>query len=253
MAVLDFGRRVWEQALGPALPAVPDVLILEGTWWREGATRSRLARLTSVGELPFPDMFVGRHGDATVAYCCAYGAARAVEPAHVFAQCGTPLVIQIGTCGVLEHRIAPGAVAVPGRAAARDGVSQHYGAGPDVSFDTGWSARARAILVESGIEVHNTRHLTWPSLFAQSDAMCAAWATEGLQTVDMEAAAVAAVTARFGSASIALLATWDQLDEGRTFLDPLSEGAAAALERANAATYETALQLAMEVAARGED
>lgn len=250
MAVLDFDRGVWDRALDGALTEIPDVLILEGTWWRDRATRSRLAHLTDVTELPFPDMHVGRYAGAVVAYCCAYGAARAVEPAHVFAQCGTPLVIQIGTCGVLAGGIAPGAVAVPGAAAARDGVSVHYGAGPDVFFDGGWSARARAILGAAGIDARDTRHLTWPSLFAQSDAMCAGWAAEGLQTVDMEAAAVAAVSTRFGAACVSLLATWDQLDEGRTFLDPLPDDAARALERANAATFETALRLATEVAGR---
>ncbi len=253
MAVLDVDRKVWDAALDAALPDVPDVLILEGTWWRADATRSRLSRLREVTELPFPDMHVGRHGDAVVAYCCAYGAARAVEPAHVFTQCGTPLVIQIGTCGVLVPGIAPGDVAVPLAAVARDGVSHHYGAGPEVSFDAGWRARAAEILRDGGAQVHETRHLTWPSLFAQSDAMCAGWAAEGLQTVDMEAAAVAAVAARFGAACITLLATWDQLDEGRTFLDPLSEEAADALRRANVATYETGLRLATEVAGRRQN
>lgn len=250
MAVLDFDREVWDVALVAALPDVPDVLILEGTWWRDDATRSRLARLRDVTELPFPDIYVGRYGDAVVAYCCAYGAARAVEPAHVFAQCGTPLVIQIGTCGALVPGIASGDIAVPRGATARDGISHLYGAGPKVRFDGEWSARATAILRDGGAQVHETRHLTWPSLFAQSDAMCAGWAAEGLETVDMEAAAVAAVAERFGAACITLLVTWDQLDEGRTFLDPLSEDAADALRRANVTTFETALRLATEVAGR---
>ncbi|MDT8287487.1 MAG: hypothetical protein RQ748_10280 [Elusimicrobiales bacterium] len=46
------------------------------------------------------------------------------------------------------------------------------------------------------------------------------------------------------SAALAVISHYIQTDPAR---------AAGALERANAATYETALQLAMEVAARGED
>ena len=253
MAILDLSPDVWHDALRLAPGQAPHVLILEGTWWREKATRDRLARLSDVRETAFPEMYLGRWNGLGVAYCCAYGAARAVEPAHVFAAMGTPLVIQIGTCGVLVPGIAPGDVAVPLAAVARDGVSHHYGAGPEVSFDAGWRARAAEILRDGGAQVHETRHLTWPSLFAQSDAMCAGWAAEGLQTVDMEAAAVAAVAARFGAACITLLATWDQLDEGRTFLDPLSEEAADALRRANVATYETGLRLATEVAGRRQN
>ena len=233
MAVLDFGRTVWEGALGDTLGGVPDVLILEGTWWRERATEQRLGRLASVRELPFPDMFAGEFDGARVAYCCAYGAARAVEPAHVFAQLGTPLVIQIGTCGVMTDDFGAGTVAVPRKAEARDGVSPHYGAAASVGFDTGWAGRAEEILTELGVAARDTRHLTWPSLFAQSDAMCAGWAAEGLQTVDMEAAAVAAVAARFGASAIALLSAWDALSQGRTFLDPLPEAQQEALRHAD--------------------
>lgn len=238
---------VWASALNDQLGHVPSVLILEGTWWRETATASRLRHLTGIRELSFPDMFVGDHEGTRIAYCCAYGAARAVEPAHVFAQLGTPLVIQIGTCGVVAPGIEVGAVAVPRQAKAADGVSQHYGAGPQVNFDPRWADRAEDALTGLGVATLDTAHLTWPSLFAQSDAMCAKWATQGIQTIDMEASAVGAVAARFGRACIALLTTWDLLDNGKTFLDPLSTDAAAALARANEATFLTALTLAREV------
>lgn len=247
MAILDFEPKVWQEALAGALGAVPSVLILEGTWWRETATASRLSHLSDVCELSFPDIFVGTYQGTRVAYCCAYGAARAVEPAQIFAQLGTPLIIQIGTCGVVLPGLEVGAVAVPRRATAADGVSQYYGAGPQVDFDPHWTARAEETLRDMGITAQDTNHLTWPSLFAQSDEMCAGWARDGIQTIDMEASAVAAVASRFGRASLALLTTWDLLDDGRTFLDPLSAEAGAALARANEATFMTALTLARQV------
>lgn len=247
MAVLDFQKSVWQAALGELPHGVPDVLILEGTWWREKACKERLACLTEVSELPFPDMFVGRFGGARVAYCCAYGAARAVEPAHVFAQLGTPLAIQIGTCGVLTADIEAGSVVVPRHAQAGDGISGYYGAGEEVAFDEVWAARAEALLKAQGVSARPSEHLTWPSLFAQSDEMCRRWTKEGLETIDMEASAVAAVMAHFGQSSLTLLAAWDQLDAGKTFLDPLPAAQQEALTKANTATFETALQIAVEV------
>jgi uridine phosphorylase len=248
MAILDYQRDQWMTALGWSDEDVPDILVLEGTWWRERAVASRLALLTDVSETAFPEIFTGRFGQARVAYCCAYGAARAVEVAHVLAQAGTPLVVQIGTCGALQPGLETGMVAVPAMALARDGVSQTYGAGDLVHLDGPWSNMAARALNARGIAVTQGLHLTWTTLFAQSDALCAEWTAAGIHTVDMETAAVAAVSARFGAKTVALLATWDILGEGKTFLDPVSAAAERALAAANAATWEVALNMALAVA-----
>lgn len=250
MAVLDLTSDVWRKALDMPPGHEPDIVILEGTWWRAGATQARLSQLGDVAETAFPDIFVGRHGPARVAYCCAYGAARAVEPAHVFAQIGTPLVVQIGTCGAVAPGLGTGMVMVPQRVVARDGLSRLYAEGDVLELDDEWSSRARDHLGRMGIDVIGGLHLTWPSLFAQSDAMCDSWAAEGIATVDMETAAVVAVAARFGAAAVALLSVWDALPEGKTFLDPLDPPRAAALARSNEAVFTVALRLAEEVASR---
>jgi uridine phosphorylase len=249
MAILDFTPDRWMTALGWSAQDVPDVLVLEGTWWRDRAVRSRLDMLDGVTETAFPDIFTGSAGAAKVAYCCAYGAARAAEVAHVCAHVGTPLVIQIGTCGALQPGFTTGTVAVPRTVLARDGVTPTYG-GPDrMDLDGPWADRAEAILKARGVTVRQGPHLTWTTLFAQDDALCAGWAAEGIATVDMETAAVAAVCARFGAKAIALLASWDILSEGRTFLDPVDPEEERALAHANAAIWATALDLAQEVAA----
>lgn len=249
MAILDMPADLWWQALGLEADEAPAALILEGTWWRERATRARLSLLQDVRELPFPEMYHGRVGGVPVAYCCAYGAARAVEPAHVFAQMGAPLLIQIGTCGTLDRAAGTGLVILPGSCAARDGISPLYGAGAKLETDAHWRARAEAALCDLGRETRAAYHLTWPSLFAQSDAMCAAWADEGLLSVDMETAAVLAVARRFGAGAVAMLTVWDALPHGRTFLDPLPEADAARLAASDRAVFEAALTLAQEAAA----
>lgn len=252
MAILDYKDDIWREALDFPKGEEPDALILEGTWWREQATENRLAYLDDVKELPFPEMFVGTYEGARVAYCCAYGAARAVEPAHVFAQMGTPLLIQIGTCGTLDTEAGTGLVILPESCAARDGVSQSYDAGADVDTSAIWVERADKALTTLGIKTQKARHLTWPSLFAQSDKMCDDWTREGLLSIDMETSAVVAVARYFGVEAVSMLTVWDALPHGRTFLDPLDPPDAAALKLSNEAVFEVALSLSKEVAQQRE-
>ncbi len=251
MAILDYPADIWREALDLPEGAEPHALILEGTWWRETATKNRLAKLEDVRELAFPEMYLGRHGDTTVAYCCAYGAARAVEPAHIFAHLGTPLLIQIGTCGTLDVTASTGMVILPERCAARDGLAPIYGAGETVETTARWVDRAEALLTAASVRTRRGYHLTWPSLFGQSDAMCAAWAAEGLLSVDMETSTVAAVARNFGVDVLSMLTVWDALPHGRTFLDPLEPAHQAELQRSNEKIYDIALALAAEVPRSG--
>lgn len=244
MAILDYSETHWRDALGIAKGSEPDALILEGTWWRETATTSRLSYLKNVTELAFPEMFIGDWNGTKVAYCCAYGAARAVEAAHVFSQIGTKVLIQIGTCGSLDTNATTGVVSLPEECVASDGVSQHYGAGPSVFTAADLVATAEKLLSERGIPSQRTRHLTWPSLFAQSDEMCRTWQRQGIATIDMETSAVVAVGDRFGARTVSLLSVWDQLFAGHTFNDPLPPSEAAKLKRANDAVFEVALEIA---------
>lgn len=246
MAILDYPDRIWREALGLPEGSEPAALILEGTWWRQTATEARLDRLDNVRELAFPDMFIGDWNGLTIAYCCAYGAARAVEPAHIFAQMGTKILVQIGTCGTLDVNASTGMVVLPESCAARDGVSQHYGAGPTVSTAPRLVATAERLLAGREVQTMRVRHLTWPSLFAQSDAICAGWTDEGLASIDMETSAVVAVADRFGAEAVSLLSVWDALPHGRTFMDPLEPAEADRLKRSNEIVYDVALELARE-------
>ncbi len=244
MAILDYPSTIWNEALELAQDQRPDALILEGTWWRESATRNRLSHLSNVRELNFPDMFIGEYAEASIVYCCAYGAARAVEPAHIFGQLGTPLLIQIGTCGTLDVNASTGSVVLPVSCAARDGVSQIYGAGATVNTSAQWVSEAERQLLGEQIATTRAKHLTWPSLFAQSDVMCNEWIREGFLSIDMETSTVAAVAEYFGVDCVSLLSVWDALPHGRTFLDPLNTEDADKLKRSNEVVFQVALSLA---------
>lgn len=250
MAVLDETARVWRDALKMEAGQEPAALILEGTWWRAAAEKSRLALLDNVHETSFPDIYIGQWQGVRIAYCCAYGAARAVEPAHIFAQMGTPLLIQLGTCGAFVPNARPGSVMLPETCAAFDGVSQHYGCGPEIEMDRAWVDQAQHMLANENLQTMRGRHLTWPSLFAQSDEMCRDWAQQGLLTVDMETSVVGAVAQKFGVSAVSMLSVWDALSEGKTFLDPLPTKQAAELSRANTKIFDVALQLAMKASLR---
>lgn len=249
MAILDYDDQIWRDALGMPDGQEPDALILEGTWWREAATAARLALLEDVRELAFPDMFLGTWNGLRIAYCCAYGAARAVEPAHIFAQMGTPMLIQIGTCGTLDMDVSTGMVALPESVAARDGVSQYYGAAETVFTAPELVDLAQARLAARDVGTARTKHLTWPSLFAQSDEMCADWTQEGLISIDMETSAVIAAGDRYGARVLSMLSVWDALPHGRTFMDPLEPEDAARLTRSNEIVFEVALEVVEAAAA----
>jgi purine-nucleoside phosphorylase len=59
----------------------------------------------------------------------------------------------------------------------------------------------------------------------------------------METATTFAVASHFGMPAVSMLAVWDDLTRGRSFLDPLPDGGPEALERANRSMYEVALGL----------
>ena len=245
-AVMDLGRDEWMAALGLAESDVPEAVIMEGSWWREQRTAWRLGLLDDVRELAFPDMFLGyRHGKPVV-YSCVYGAPRAVELAHLFGVLGTPRMVMIGTCGALHGGLVTGDVVAPSVAVAREGVAHLYGAPDTVEGDPELTRLGRRRLMEREIRAADSLHLSWVSIFAQSGAMVSGWRERGYGSVDMEAATLYAVARYFGFAATALLVVWDQLDQDRSFLDPLTEQQQARLDAANEAVFEVALSITLD-------
>lgn len=241
---MDLTRDEWLAALDMSMEDVPQAVIMEGSWWRAERTEWRLGYLEDVKELAFPDMFHGRWRGTPVVYSCVYGAPRAVELAHLFGVIGTPRMIMIGTCGALDSKFATGDVVVPSQAIAREAVAQLYDAADPVSADAALTASARSSLHSKGLVTHDSLHLTWSSIFAQSGQMIDAWGESGYGSVDMETATLFAVASYFGFEAAALLVVWDLLDDNKSFLDPLPPAAAERLEAANGAVFETALEVA---------
>lgn len=242
-SIMELTAEDWRRALDLRPDETPRAVIVEGSWWRAQRTQWRLSYLTDVRELPFPEMFVGKWRGKPVAYSCAYGAPRAVEVVHLFASLGATLAIQIGTCGVMRNGLRTGDVVLPIRAWCEEGVAQHYGAGPFAEATLGWVATAQGLLQAHGLTSHLAQHVTCAALFPQSGRMVERWHEAGYESVDMGSAATMAAAAHFGTAALAMLVVWDDLLSGKSFLDPLTESEATALEAGNRVVYETALAL----------
>jgi len=241
---MNLSKEGWLECAGLIEDEVPDLLILEGTWWHKERYKLRLAYLDNVRELKFPDMFLGDYKGKKIMFCCAYGAARAVEPVHAFAHMGTKRVIQIGSCGGLQEGVVTGDILLSERAKIGEGASQYYGQ-TDVSLATPELLnKAQQSFEQQDFKVHRGLHLTTSALFAQPPERVKAWQQEGYLGVDMETSAVFSAASFFNMECASLLFVWDELLNDRTWLDTFSPKESKRQTEANKAIFEVALELA---------
>lgn len=236
-------RDGWMTLLGLAEDEVPRLLVQEGTWWRDKALDSRLPLLSEVRELGMPDLWHGWYRDMPVAYCPAYGAARAVEPVHVLGTVGTPVVVQIGSCGGLQPQVRTGDIVLSERAVIGEGASAYYGGRGVAEANIGRVMRAAAMLVPRGIHSHRGTTVTTEALLAQPATLLEKWTAAGYLAVDMETSAVFSAARAFGMRAASVLFVWDELP-GRSWTDAFTEREQRAHARASAAVFEIALGLA---------
>ena len=246
-SLLELTAADWLQALEMPEADIPDIVIVEGSWWREQRTRWRLSYLSEVRELKFPDIFWGRYKNKKVVFCCAYGAARTVEIIHLFGILGAKLAVQIGTCGGLQSHLQPGDIILPKVALCREGVAQIYGAIDATAGSSEWIKQAQQQLSTRGHRTFSGAHLTWATLFGQNGKMIETWHQAGYLSVDMETATTFAVADYFHMPAVSMLVVWDDLTRNRNFLDPLTDEELTALDRGNQAVFEVALALSDEL------
>jgi len=235
----------WCRALGLDPESIPELVVLEGSWWQRECNARRLGCLDDVRELAFPEYHLGRRpaDGLAVLYSCIYGAPRAVEPVHVFGQLGTPTVVQIGSCGSLQPEVRTGDIVLAETAAIGEGASQYYGGSGSSSATPALVDRAEQAFSALGLRVHRGPHVTTSALLAQPPAQVAAWSDAGYLAVDMETSAVFSAARWFGMQAVSLLFVWDELLAGRSFLHPYTEAEQAAQARANNALMDVALGL----------
>lgn len=231
----------WGPIVGLSPAEVPDLLVVEGSWWRRDREAQRLPLLDDVRELAAPDWWWGRWHGRPVVYACVYGAARTVEPVHVLGQLGTPAVAQIGSCGGLQPGIRPGDVLLPREAHVGEGASRHYGAGASVAASPELVARVARTAAERGLTVHTGPTVTTDVLLRQPPELVRSWCMAGRLGVDMETSATFAAAAWVGMRRVAALHAWDDLLAGRSWTDPLPAADAERRTEAEAALFELVL------------
>lgn len=250
--IFEVTRAEWLAGLKLTEDEIPDVVIMEGSWWREERQAMRLKHLSDVQELGFPDIFWGRWKDKKIVFCIAYGAPRAVEISQMFSGLGCKLVIQIGTCGGLQSHLKPGDIIVPDNILCADGVAEYYvdgdGETKTINATPAWVEKAKVALEARDRRVYVGPHVTFSSLFTETVEMYQGWNENGLLSVEMEAATSIAAAAHYGVPAVAMVVVWDELTAGRRFMDPMAPDELAELNISNEAIFTAALKLAEDVA-----
>ena len=236
-------RTDWMDLLGLREDEVPRLLVLEPTWWRRRTLADRLSRLEGVRELGMPDVWLGWDRGVPVAFSTAYGASRAVEPVHVLGTCGTPVVVQIGSCAALQPTVRRGDVVLPERAEIGEGVSRYYG-GQDVAHaNLGRLTRAASLLAGRGLHVHRGSVATAGARLRQPSELLEQWAEAGHLAVDLTTSAVYTAAAAFSMRATSVLWCGEERTE-RPWSAALREDPPPAQEDVSELVFQVALSLA---------
>lgn len=118
---------------------------------------------------------------------------------------GARTLVRIGTCGALRDGFALGDLVAAATVIGTDGTSAALGAGPRLDPDP----RLTDALVGGGARPVTV--LTTDLFYDPRDDVPAAWAADGADVVEMEAAALLAVADRRGVAAAVLLGVTDLL------------------------------------------
>tara|TARA_B100001094_G_scaffold124726_1_gene120591 strand:- start:121 stop:876 length:756 start_codon:yes stop_codon:yes gene_type:complete len=245
-SILDVTKKEWLSGLGITEDEIPDVVILEGSWWREERQKSRLSHLKNVRELDFPDIFWGKWKDKKIVFCMAYGAPRALEISHIFSKIGCKLVIQIGTCGGLQSFLSPGDIILPDQISCEDGVAKNFSKDNHVNASSKWIKRSKTLLTKLERNVYTGKHITFSSLFAETKEMYKKWNKEGYLSVEMETATTVAAAKQYDVDALSMVVVWDELTAGRRFMDPMTKEALKELSLSNEYIFKVALSLSEE-------
>ena len=198
-------RGDWMALLGLDEDEVPRLLVVEPTWWRRKALDERLSLLEGARELGMPDLWLAWDQGVPVAFSTAYGASRVVEPVHALGACGTPVVVQIGSCSALQPTVRRGDVVLPETATIGEGVSQYYGGKERARANLGRVTRAAALLAAREVHAHRGPVVTTSSLLRQPPAVVQKWKTAGHLAVDLTTSAVLSAASAFSMRAASVL------------------------------------------------
>jgi uridine phosphorylase len=239
----------WWQVTGLSKDEVPDVAVLEGTWWRSDRKKERLALLDNVRELDAPDWFWGTYRERPVVYASMYGAPRAVEPVVILGRLGTPRVAQIGSCGGIDLDAHTGDLLIPDQVAIEEGVSRWYHSNETVAATPELVHQAHDIATAMGIRVVHGTSVTEDTLLGvrPPDGSVERWRAAGYIGVDMETSAVFSAADYIGMERLSLIYIWDEFALERAWSDPLPPEVNDYRRRTERALFEIALRTTLDL------
>ena len=203
----------WMSMLKIPLDRVPTALILWGTRNLKSRYATIKRSFDDVIEIGSPngiieDVLIGDIDGTVTAYGSVYGAPMASEITHIFGILGTPLVIQIGTCGGLADKLEAGDLFIVESAYCGEGASQYYKSdGKQVSATIEFDEVVRG--GHASLAVRNGQIYSTSALFAEGKEEIENWANQGYSAVDMETAATFAVAEHFGMDRGSILVVFD--------------------------------------------
>ncbi|MGH9137090.1 MAG: hypothetical protein ACRD0G_08580 [Acidimicrobiales bacterium] len=239
----------WWQVTGLTKERVPDVAVLEGTWWRSQRQQERLALLDDIRELDAPDWFWGTYHGHQVVYASMYGAARAVEPVVILGRLGMSRVVQIGSCGGISPDAHTGDLLIPDRVAIEEGVSRWYHQGGVATATPALVERAQQAAESMGIRVLRGTSVTEDTLLGvrPPDDSVERWIAAGYVGVDMETSAVYSAADYVGIERLSLIYIWDEYALQRRWSDPLPADVNQRRRKTELALFEIALRSTLDV------
>jgi uridine phosphorylase len=236
-------RADWMGLLGLSEQEVPRLLVVEPTWWRRRTVLHRLRTFEGVRQLGMPDLWLGWSDGLPVAFSTAYGASRVVEPVHALGTCGTPVVVQVGSCAALQPGVRRGDVVLPERASIGEGVSQYYGGTGVATAHLGRVTRAGSLLAARGVHVHRGTVMTAGALLRQPPELLQAWAEAGHVAVDLTTSAVFTTATAFSMRAASILWCSEERAE-RPWSASLVEQPPPSQDEVSAVVFDVALALA---------
>ncbi len=170
----------------------------------------------------FGDLLLLKPTGGRVGVASQFGVGAPVVAALVedYAAYGVRQFISVGLAGGLQETLNPGDVVIADRAIRDEGTSYHY-LPPEkyISASAGLAGRLRAALESKGIIPRIGPAWTTDAPYRETRQEAQAHLAEGVQVVDMEAAALFAVGQALGVEVCAAFAVGDSIRAGRWQLD----------------------------------
>lgn len=180
------------------LPGFPQRVIVTYSRHKHAAMLDgRAARPLTVintSAMAMPVVAVEEAGEPIATLLCSIGAPDAAGVLEELIALGGRRFLYYGSCGVLDHDILAGHIAVPTHAYRDEGVSYHY-LPPDDYIKIPTADTLCSLLDELGVPHHRTRTWTTDAIYRETRRNLARRRAEGCRVVEMECAATAAVAA----------------------------------------------------------